>query len=265
MAWLRIDDRVRTHPKIALAGPAAAWLWFCSICYCREHLTDGFIPHAAVASLAINLPTPKKHAAKLVEVRLWESAKGGFHVHDFLEWNPTRAEVMSLRDKEREKKRTQRGHHEGHGAGQVGDPPRDRAGDAGLGSDLGFRSGSSSSEESSRETTLTRRGPGLISSPLEWHHKHGAIHVSEFCDFVCFPNDLAANFARKVTGVTPEQARAQVLEWAREIRRRWQGRTVPDGSDYDFWRHRWTETHGGSKPTTSGAAPDPLAGLRKAK
>lgn len=135
MAWLKIDDRVRTHPKIARAGPAAAWLWFCGVCYAREHLTDGFLPKEIVPTLAGGLPSPWKHAAKLVEVHLWEDALGGYRVHDFLDWNPSRSEVLSLRDKERDKKRTQRGTHEGQGQYTscvgAGGPARDRAGDAG--------------------------------------------------------------------------------------------------------------------------------------
>lgn len=145
MAWLKIDDRVRTHPKIADAGPAAAWLWFCGICYCREHLTDGVIRRSAVGTLAMNLPSPLKHAQKLVAVGLWEPHADGFLVHDFLDWNPSRAEVMSLRDKERDKKRTQRGTD----AGLTGEraPARDHAGDAGLGSLSGSRVLGSAAEE----------------------------------------------------------------------------------------------------------------------
>jgi len=109
MAWLRIDDRVRTHPKIATAGPAAAWLWFCGICYCREHLTDGFIPKPVVTTLAMNLSSPLKHAARLVEVRLWEETPGGYQVHDFLDWNPSREQVRSNRMSEAERKRQERG------------------------------------------------------------------------------------------------------------------------------------------------------------
>lgn len=129
MAWLRIDDRVRTHPKIAQAGPAAAWLWFCGICYCREHLTDGFLPKPVVPTLALNLPNPWRHATKLVEVRLWEDTVGGYLVHDFLDWNPSKSEVMSQRDKERDKKRNQRGQ-----AGDTHAGARTGAGDAGYGS-----------------------------------------------------------------------------------------------------------------------------------
>lgn len=88
--------------------------------------------------------------------------------------------------------------------------------------------------------------------PLDWHRKHDAVHVVEFCDWVCLPNELVREFAQKVTGTPFEEAHTQVLEWARDIRRQWHGRIVPDGSPWDFWKHRWTETHGSSKPSTTG-------------
>src|SRR5687767_7652776 len=99
MAWMRIDDRVRTHPKIVSAGPGASWFWFCGIGYCREHLTDGFIPDGMMASLCpgVGLAAARNHASKLVEVRLWHRKPGGYEVHDFLEWNPSRASVIQKR------------------------------------------------------------------------------------------------------------------------------------------------------------------------
>lgn len=346
MAWLRIDDRVRTHPKVVQAGPDAAWFWFCGICYCREHLTDGFIPKAMLASLVpgVGLSAARKHAATLMRFVLWHETEGGYRVHDFLDWNPSRADVEADREWDRRRKelyadpdliaqirqrdrdccrycgeqvnwKDRRGPHGGQfdhviprgdnslenvvvacrrcnnrkgdrtpqqarmnlvpisAENQVGtssephigtsEPTRGGAIARGLGSGSTDGFGSEILEESPRET-FSRRTPALIASPLEWDRKHAAVHVTEFCDWTCFPNDLADEFARKVSGVPFEEARAQVVEWARAIRRQWHGRIVPDGSPWDFWKHRWTETHGGSKPLTSGAAPDPLAGLRKA-
>lgn len=107
-------------------------------------------------------------------------------------------------------------------------------------------------------------GPSVSGlSPLEWDRKHGAVHVTGFCDWVCFPNDLHREFAQRVTGLPVEEAFGQVLAWAWDIRKQWHGRIVPDGSPWDFWRHRWTETHGGSKPVT-GPKGDGLDGLRAA-
>lgn len=131
MAWLRIDDRVRTHPKIAKAGPAAAWLWFCGICYCREHLTDGLIPSAVVPGLALGLTSAAVHAKRLVAVGLWHERQDGFEVHDFLDWNPKRSDVESERNRERDRKRKERGHQadgELCPTGQDQDPSRVGAG-----------------------------------------------------------------------------------------------------------------------------------------
>ena len=155
MAWLRIDDRVRTHPKIAEAGPAAAWLWFCGICYCREHLTDGVIPRSVVSSLAMNLPLPLKHAERLCAVGLWHSTAGGYLVHDFLDWNPSRADVETARKADLERKRNRHGvlpDSERNLSGFQTTPSRASAGAPARARDL--ISGSSvSSEESARETS----------------------------------------------------------------------------------------------------------------
>jgi hypothetical protein len=277
MAWLRIDDRVRTHPKIVAAGPDAAWFWFCGICYCREHLTDGFIPKGMIASLVpgVQLPAAKRHTATLLRVvdgqrnPLWHDTEGGYRVHDFLDWNPSRAVVLAKRaeDLARKKKSNSsfqlesdmdstaesgmdskpipKGIHKDSNATR---DARARA-PAGLGSGLGSGSGSSVLEESEKPFARRGRVPSVAGpSPMDWSRKHESVHVTEFCDFVCLPNDLLDSFARKVTGVPVEAARDQVLAWAQDIRRQWQGRIVPDGSDFDFWRNRWTETHGGSKP-----------------
>lgn len=104
MAWLRVDDRVRTHPKIVEAGPAAAWLWFCGICYCREHLIDGVIPMSVLPLLAPGLPNPKRHAAMLVSVGLWHQRETGFEIHDFLDWNPSRQDVEASKEWDRRRK-----------------------------------------------------------------------------------------------------------------------------------------------------------------
>jgi hypothetical protein len=127
MAWLRIDDRVRTHPKVVQAGMTAAWFWFCGICYCREHLTDGFIAKAMLPTLSAGAGTKAAAlAAKLVKVGLWHEVEGGYQVHDFLDWNPARAEVLRKRKEDADRKR--RGHQ--NGAGSVTDSIGDSAADS---------------------------------------------------------------------------------------------------------------------------------------
>lgn len=200
MAWLRIDDRFRTHPKMQRAG-IAGWLAFCGICYCREHLTDGLIPREAVATLAPGLSNPSKHAAKLVEVGLWHEEPDGFRVHDFLEWNPSRVSVMSLRDKERDKKRTQRGHN-----GDSRARTRDRAGDAGSGSLSGSVDlGSENLEESARETTaiapVWRSGPRErtgLDVGVDYHRRNCPAWAAAACQGgLCVPKYLWPQWERR--------------------------------------------------------------------
>lgn len=96
MAWLKLDDRFAHHPKVLAAGPMAAWLHICGLSYCSEYLTDGYIPDGALPILAA-VDAPAQLAERLVEVGLWERADGGYRVHDYLEYNPSREQVLTAR------------------------------------------------------------------------------------------------------------------------------------------------------------------------
>lgn len=268
MAWLRIDDRVRTHPKVAQAGPSAAWLWFCGICYCREHLTDGFIPKAAVTSLAMNLPSPWKHANRLVEVRLWEDAVGGYTVHDFLDWNPSRADVISSRAAETERKRTERGQTPVSARTKPsvrGVSSRERAGDAGSGSVSGSGSGDSGlSEKSARETQIApyvnphSKPTNLINGSEQ--RRHG-MHAW-CCDRgLCVPWGLHADFTARLGG---EHADSRLKLWYAETMAGIEG--TPVGDDlFDFWRNHFTAWVGTVTTKATGTESSAAHTLRAAR
>src|SRR3990167_275444 len=97
MSWVKIDDHFPEHPKVLMAGPQAAWLYVCGLAYASRNLTDGLIPASQVKRLA-EVPTAPKLATKLVEVGLWEQVGGGYIIHDYLEYNPTREEVLARRE-----------------------------------------------------------------------------------------------------------------------------------------------------------------------
>ncbi len=68
------------------------------------------------------------------------------------------------------------------------------------------------------------------------------------CGVVCVP---AGSWESMLTKLGGDEAR--LTEWIRGVLTDWQGRvdrgeSVPDGNDFDFWRHRWTETFGSTKP-----------------
>jgi len=109
MATAKFDESTPDNPKLIAAGPIAAWLWFCGVLYCRRTLTDGFIPTRKVPHLFTGLPSPFKHAARLVDVGLWLDAVGGYQVHDFLDHNPSKQAVDEWRRKDRERKQAKHG------------------------------------------------------------------------------------------------------------------------------------------------------------
>lgn len=101
--WAKLDDRFPGHPKVRKAGPEAAWLYVCGLCYCSSYLTDGEIPKDQVPLLTA-LSEPMKLAEKLVQVRLWEKRDESFWVHDYLVYNPSKAQEDKRRAKDRDRK-----------------------------------------------------------------------------------------------------------------------------------------------------------------
>lgn len=205
MAWLRVDDRVRTHPKLVQAGPEASWFWFCGICYSREHLTDGFIPAGILPSLAPGVRNGKALAAKLVGVNLWHAAEGGYQIHDFLDWNPSRADVQAQRRADAERKAASKGgarkDSERIPAGKNPDSEHTRDAHAGLGSG----SNGSSSENA-------QSGGRQIVSPAEFER------LKRFNRFVGarlrVPHKLHGDLVAQLGGTSPEAA---LLTWYGEV------------------------------------------------
>jgi hypothetical protein len=282
MAWMKIDDRVRTHPKIVAAGPAAAWFWFCGICYCREHLTDGFIPTGMLQSLAPGVTNGRALAKKLVEVRLWHIAEGGYQVHDFTEWNQTRAEVEARRvsDSARKKRGFQLEDEPSSvrnssvlPAGIREDSSRAHAAAQGSPSSSSWDLsdpegglGETTPPPRRRESVASRaRALGIV-PPGPWERQHGQHALrGELCGWVCMPQAVHDEFVNRLTVAGHEWPTAvtQVQAWALEVKARWAvSGEVPGDDIFKFWRHEWAATHGSNKPT-AGAA-DPLAGVRGA-
>jgi len=107
MPWVRLDDGYPEHPKVDQVGPLAAWLNVCAWAYCARNLTDGFVPADRVGRLA-SVKQPDKLCQKLVAARLWECVEGGFQVHDYLAYNPSREEILRERTRAAERMRSAR-------------------------------------------------------------------------------------------------------------------------------------------------------------
>ena len=114
MAWVRLDDKFPHNPKILKAGPLGLAMHVAAICYCNQHLTDGFIPRAAVTAL-LNLEGIAMRCwdgemmgggddaewqlivEDLVASDLWHPVQGGWSIHDYLEYQPSKKKILTER------------------------------------------------------------------------------------------------------------------------------------------------------------------------
>lgn len=136
MVWAKIDDAILDNPKIAQVGMLGFALHVAAITWCCRNLTDGFIPASRVHCLLNFGNTSGEVTAKLrsncvaapaavdrlcdawmdcgeidaiciandlMAAGLWEMANGGYQLHDFLVYNPSKKQVLEERDRGRER------------------------------------------------------------------------------------------------------------------------------------------------------------------
>ena len=130
MAWVKVDDQIDQHPKVVQAGPLALALYVAGLAYCNRSLTDGFIPSSVARRLVDWQATDKAGNEwalayvdqqggtatvnsvsvinSLVEFGLWDRASGGYRVHDYEHYQPTRAQVQARRAGTRDRVRKHR-------------------------------------------------------------------------------------------------------------------------------------------------------------
>lgn len=163
MTWSKFDDGSRKHPKAVRAGNEAWSFWSGAVQYSNQHLTDGFIPEGALATEILPVPIPPKRAKVLamllVEAKLrpegaglFEIVDGGYLVHDFLDWNPSKAEVEEKRRKDRDRKR-------GGGGEEPPSNPRGSPSGNPRGSPPGFRAEGHEDSELDSERRAGPRAP----------------------------------------------------------------------------------------------------------
>lgn len=109
MGWGRLDDGWEGHPKLLAAGLIARAIQSNAIAYCGHYLTDGYLGADVIPRLVLGVevlfvatgdggPTPASSIdwpAYMVEKKLWDRVdnRTGFpyRVHDYLDYNPSRA------------------------------------------------------------------------------------------------------------------------------------------------------------------------------
>jgi hypothetical protein len=109
VTWFKIDDGFDNHPKIIKVGNAAAGLYVRCGAYCARHLTDGFISNEICRQYG-----SKRLFMLLVKEGLWEPTSDGYIMHDYLSYNPSRAEVEAERKAAAERQRQSRERRRSH-------------------------------------------------------------------------------------------------------------------------------------------------------
>lgn len=97
MPWANLDDQFPKHPKVVGLSDGAFRLHVAGICYCAQYKTDGRIDSDAVSTLV-----PRYKAKTLEDLlgrRLWLPVANGYEIHDYLQWNRSRADIEAEQDR----------------------------------------------------------------------------------------------------------------------------------------------------------------------
>ena len=125
MSWVKVDDHFDEHPKMARVGPLGWGVWLAGLAYSNRNLTDGFIPIEVAEAiggrwrvrcdgLVWNLcrtsgadgedMTSEWVTDLLIDAGLWEVAEDGYRIHDYAQYQPTRADADARADDIRAKR-----------------------------------------------------------------------------------------------------------------------------------------------------------------
>lgn len=107
MPWARFDDRYPSNRKVRPLSDAAFRLDVSAVCWSNENLTDGVIARDEL-TLVADIRHHAKAAEELVLRGRWDKTEGGWQIHDFLVYNPSRDQVLADRAKAAERQRKAR-------------------------------------------------------------------------------------------------------------------------------------------------------------
>jgi hypothetical protein len=100
-AWHRSPKLLRASSAKGI-GDSAPLMWVAATTWCNENLKDGIVDRFTLASLTRHRQ-PEKVIQALVDAGAFVELEGGdIGIHDFLDHNPSRAEVERLRQARRE-------------------------------------------------------------------------------------------------------------------------------------------------------------------
>ena len=99
MPWARFEDDYLGNAKLTTLSTAAIALDMAAIIYSARELRDGLLRASDVDAIAtlIHIRRWAPVAAELVAVNRWSVSAGGYAIHDYLEYQPSRQQVLGDR------------------------------------------------------------------------------------------------------------------------------------------------------------------------
>ena len=113
MPWFALDDGFDTHPKVRKAGNAAVGLFVRLGVHATKHLTEGHLDGAIVRDYGTDATVRKLITVGMLHafghdcLRCEQPAEDGYVIHDYLDYNKSRAQIEAAREAAR--KRQNRG------------------------------------------------------------------------------------------------------------------------------------------------------------
>ena len=107
MTWARLDDSFYSHPKVLQAWnehQPSIGLHALAISWVANHEQDGMVPAYVVAMWVPDQSDRARATATLVQTGLWHEAEDGYVIHDYLDYNPSRAYLEEKREADRLRK-----------------------------------------------------------------------------------------------------------------------------------------------------------------
>lgn len=252
MPFGRLHEEAAGDGKLLALSDAAWRMWGMALIYCQKNLTDGFIPTHAIYSFGVRAPNKEKVAEELCRVQvkdkaaLWLKQKGGFQIHDYLQWNDSKVEILRMRTEGKERiaawRERKRLEHEGvqanvRNALQEGEhPPNNPIHPVVRGS---------GSLEEKKSVGIRPNGPalrstGVQSGSLPGDHLH---HVA--CDESfsrCVPRVVHVKLVNKLApkhGGDREAAAAALQVWYPTVWATLPVDFVLPADDFKFWQSRF--------------------------
>jgi hypothetical protein len=104
VTWFKIDDQWLRHPKTQALSKDAKLLWVAGGLHCASHLTDGVILKTSLRLIAAEADVRPTAVTELVKVGLWHDLDECYEIHQWLDYQPSRAEVEARREHTQEVK-----------------------------------------------------------------------------------------------------------------------------------------------------------------